>query len=499
MELLQHLGLGFEVAFSPVNILYCFVGALLGTLVGVLPGLGPMATIAMLLPITFTLPPVTALVMLAGIYYGAQYGGSITAILINLPGESSTVITALDGYKMAQDGRAGAALAIAAIGSFCAGTFATGLIAIFAPPLAELAIRFGPADYFALMVLGLVASIVLASGSLLKAVGMVLLGLLLGLVGSELNTGAQRFTFGFYELSSGLSILAVAMGLFALGEIVRNLEAESSGSTRSHAIGSLWLKREDIRRSAAPVARGSLLGSVLGILPGGGATLASFASYSLEKKVSRNGAKFGTGAIEGVAAPESANNAAAQTAFIPMLTLGIPSNPVMALMIGALIMQGIQPGPSVIREQPSLFWGLIVSMWLGNVMLLILNLPLVGLWTRLLHVPYRMLFPVIMVITCIGVYSIANSEFDVRVMTVFGVLGVILAKLDCEPAPLILGFILGPMMEEYFQRALILSDGDFSIFVTEPISATLLVIAAIGFVSVIFPALRRSREDIFVE
>lgn len=499
MELLQHLAVGFDVAFSPANILYCFLGALLGTLVGVLPGLGPMATIAMLLPITFTLPPVTALVMLAGIYYGAQYGGSITAILINLPGESSTVITALDGYRMAQQGRAGAALAIAAIGSFVAGTLATGLIAIFAPPLAEVAIRFGPADYFALMALGLVASIVLARGSLLKAIGMVLLGLLLGLVGSDLTTGAQRFTFGFYELSSGLNILAVAMGLFALAEIVRNLEFEANGASRSHAIGSLWLKREEVRRSVAPVLRGSALGALLGILPGGGATLASFASYSLEKKVSRNGGKFGTGAIEGVAAPEAANNAAAQTAFIPMLTLGIPSNPVMALMIGALIMQGIQPGPSVIHEQPALFWGLIVSMWLGNVMLLILNLPLVGLWARLLYVPYHMLFPVIMVFTCIGVYSISNAAFDIRVMTAFGVLGVILAKLDCEPAPLILGFILGPMMEEYFRRALILSAGDFSVFITEPISAVLLIIAALGLISVVFPALRRRREDIFVE
>lgn len=500
MDVFQHLILGAEVAFSPINIVYCFIGVLCGTLIGVLPGLGPMATIAMLLPITFGLPPVTALVMLAGIYYGAQYGGSITAILINLPGEPSTVVTVLDGHQMARQGRAGKALATAAIGSFIAGTFGTLLIAFFAPVLAGIAIRFGPADYFSLMVLGLIASIVLAHGSVLKAIGMILLGLLLGLVGSDVTSGVSRFTFGILELDYGINILALAMGFFAIAEIVRTLEQnQKGGEQKAYPVNSLWLNREDVRRVSGPIARGSLLGAILGILPGGGATLASFAAYSLEKRVSKRGREFGTGAIEGVAAPESANNSAAQTAFIPMLTLGIPSNPVMALMIGALIIQGIRPGPTVVTTQPELFWGLIVSMWIGNLMLLILNLPLVGLWARMLRVPYGLLYPAILVFTGIGVFSINNSVFDVYLMVAFGLVAYVLLMLDFEPAPLLLGYILGPMMEQYLRRALTLSRGDATVFLTEPISAALLVLSALIVLAIAVPTVRRRREHVFQE
>src|SRR6187397_1572565 len=388
MELLGDLGLGFATALSPYNLLYCFIGVLLGTAVGVLPGLGPVATIAMLLPITFGLPPVSSLIMLAGIYYGAQYGGSTTAILVNLPGESSSVVTAIDGYQMAKQGRAGKALATAALGSFFAGTVATVILALFAPPLADVALRFGPAEYFSLMVLGLVA---LASGSLLKAFTMIVLGLLLGLVGTDVETGTPRFTFDLPELADGLNFVALSMGVFGLGEILRNLEHEHTRSVMVRHVSGLMLSKDDFKRIIGPVLRGTVLGSILGILPGGGAMLASFAAYTMEKRLSPNRAQFGKGAIEGVAAPESANNAGAQTSFIPMLTLGIPSNPVMALMIGALIIQGITPGPNVVTDEPALFWGMIVSMWVGNLMLVLLNLPLIGLWIRMLTIPYHLL------------------------------------------------------------------------------------------------------------
>ena len=499
MELMNNLGIGFATALSLTNLLYCFFGVLLGTLIGVLPGLGAVATIAMLLPATFALPPVSALIMLAGIYYGAQYGGSTTAILVNLPGESSSVVTALDGYQMAKNGRAGAALTTAAIGSFVAGSLATLLIAMFAAPLAEMALAFGPPEYFSLMVLGLVASVVLAHGSLLKAIAMIIAGLLLGLVGTDVSSGLQRFTFETPEFEEGLSFVAVAMGLFGIGEIVRNLEHEmhATGVPQIHKIGRLMPTREDIRRMIAPIFRGTTLGSLLGILPGGGAMLASFAAYSLEKKLSRNPGEFGRGAIEGVAGPESANNAGAQTSFIPMLTLGIPSNAVMALMAGAMILHGIQPGPTVMTEQPELFWGMITSMWIGNVMLVILNLPLVGLWVRLLTVPYHYLFPVIVVICAIGAFSVSNSLIDIHLMALFGLLGYIFYKLDCEAAPLLLGFILGPMMEEYLRRAMVLSRGDFSVFVTRPISATLLLLAAIVLALVVLPVFRKTREEAF--
>jgi len=499
MDILANLATGFATALSPLNLLYCFLGVLLGTLVGVLPGLGPVATIAMLLPATFALPAESALIMLAGIYYGAQYGGSTTAILINLPGESSSVVTALDGYRMAQQGRAGAALATAAVASFFAGTVATFVVAFLAPPLAGVALKFQAPEYFSLMVLGLVASVVLAQGSLIKAAGMVTLGLLLSMVGTDVTSGIARFDFGVRELRDGLNFVVVAMGVFGVAEIVRNLETERTRQSFAATISRLLPTRDDIRRSVAPILRGTALGSALGILPGGGALLASFAAYALEKRVSPRGAEFGKGAIEGVAAPESANNAGAQTSFIPMLTLGIPSNPVMALMIGALILQGIRPGPNVMIEQPRLFWGVIVSMWIGNLFLLVLNLPLIGLWVRVLAVPYHLLFPAILVFAAVGVLSLSNATFDVHLMAAFGVLGYVFAKLDCEPAPLLLGYILGPLMEEYLLRAMTLSRGDPMIFLERPISAIMLAVALLALLAAVLPAVSRTRAKAFAE
>jgi TctA family transporter len=437
--------------------------------------------------------------MLAGIYYGAQYGGSTTAILINLPGEASSVVTTLDGYQLALKGRAGVALATAAIGSFCAGTIATIVLALFAPPLADLALKFGPAEYASLVLLGLVASIVLAHGSLLRATGMILLGLILGLVGTDINTGYLRFTFDFSEVADGINFVILAMGMFGIGEIMVNLERSATRTLLVKRITGLMPTREDIKRIIGPILRGSVVGSMLGILPGGGALLASFASYSLEKKVSKHASEFGKGALEGVAAPESANNAGAQTSFIPMLTLGIPSNPVMAMMIGAMIIHGIQPGPLVMSKQPALFWGVIVSMWLGNLFLLILNLPMIGLWVRLLTVPYRLLYPAILVFCGIGVYSLNNAQFDIYLMAIFGLLGYLFSKIECEPAPLMLGFILGPMLEEYVRRALLLAKGDPFTFVRRPISATLLVLVILSIVVVMLPSLRKKREEAFGE
>jgi TctA family transporter len=499
MELLANLGLGLDTALTWTNLFYCLAGVFLGTLIGVLPGLGPTATIAMLLPITFTLPPVSALIMLAGIYYGSQYGGSTTAILVNLPGEAASVVTALDGYQMARQGHAGKALATAAIGSFFAGTVATILITLFAPPLAEMALKFGPAEYFSLMVLGLIGSVVLARGSLLHAIGMVLLGLLLGLIGMDVNSGIPRYTFDTPRLADGISFVVIAMGMFGLGEIVRNLEHEDGRSVMVKKITGLMPTKEDWKRIIPPILRGTAIGSALGILPGSGSILGAFGAYSVEKKVSKNSAQFGKGAIEGVAAPESANNAGAQTSFIPMLTLGIPSNPVMALMIGAMIIQGIQPGPSVMIEQPDLFWGIIVSMWIGNLFLIVLNLPMIGLWVRIILVPYQLLFPAILVFTGIGVFSLNNTEFDIFLLALFGLLGYVFSKLDCEPAPLLLGFILGPMMEEYLRRALLLSRGDPTVFVTRPISATMLALAVFAVIVVLLPAMSKKREEMFQE
>ena len=499
MDLFANLLLGLQTSISPINLLYALMGCFLGTAIGVLPGLGPAATIAMLLPATFAMPPVTALIMLAGIFYGAQYGGSTTAILVNLPGETSSVVTALDGYQMARQGKAGRALATAALSSFFAGTVCTLLIALFAPPLAEIALKFGPAEYFSLMALGLIASIVLAHGSILHALGMIILGLLLGLIGTDVNSGTQRYTFDLPELSDGIGFVIVAMGMFGIGEIVANLQHENTRDVSIKEVKGLWPTKEDFLRSIAPTLRGTALGSILGILPGGGAALASFGAYALEKKVSKNRHEFGKGAIEGVAAPEAANNAGAQMSFIPMLTLGIPANPVMALMIGAMIIQGIQPGPSVMTEQPSLFWGLIVSMWIGNLMLLVLNLPLIGMWVKMITIPYRYLFPMIIVFCAIGVFSLNNAHFDIYLMALFGVVGYVFKKLDCEPAPLLLGFILGPMMEEFLRRALLLSKGDPLVLLTRPISAAMLALAALLLALVLLPSFSGTRKEAFQE
>ncbi len=483
----------------PMNLVYCFFGVAIGTLIGVLPGLGPVATIAMLLPATYALPPLGGLIMLAGIYYGAQYGGSTTAILVNLPGETSSVVTCIDGYQMARRGRAGVALTTAALGSFFAGCVGTLLLAAFAVPLAEVAFKFGPAEYFSLMVLGLIGAVVLASGSLIKAIAMICLGLLGGIVGTDVNSGVSRFAFGIPQLSDGIGFVAVAMGVFGFAEVISNLEQKEHREVFTNKITSMFPSKADFKRMVAPVLRGTTLGSVLGILPGGGAALAAFGAYSLEKKVSPNKAEFGKGAIEGVAAPESANNAASQTSFIPLLTLGIPPNAVMALMVGAMTIHNIQPGPQVMTSNPTLFWGLIVSMWVGNLMLVILNLPLIGIWVKLLTVPYRFLYPAILTFCAIGVYTVNNSTFDVLMTACFGLLGYIFHKLGCEGAPLLLGFVLGPMMEENFRRSLLLARGDFTVFFTRPLSLSLLVVAAALVVIVALPSMKKKREEAFQE
>ncbi len=499
MELIGNLALGFDAVLTPGNLLYAFLGVVLGTLIGVLPGLGPLVAIALLLPFTFTLDALPALIMLSGIFYGAQYGGSTTAILINLPGEASSIVTTLDGYQMARKGQAGKALATAAIGSFIAGCAATLLIGVFAPPLANVAFEFGPAEYFSLMVCGLVVSIVLAHGSLLKAVGMVVLGLAIGLVGTDVLTGTQRYVFGIPHLADGVSVAAIAMGIFGLGEIVRNLERQHHLEVVSKKLSGLMPSLDDIKRMMLPIVRGTVIGSALGLLPGGGALLSSFTAYAVEKKISPRSKEFGSGAIEGVAAPESANNAGAQTSFVPMLTLGIPSNPVMALMIGAMIIQGIEPGPGVIQQQPELFWGIIVSMWIGNLMLVILNLPMVGLWAKLVTVPYHYLYPAILVFSAIGIFAMNNSSFAVYTLAAFGVLGYVFAKLECEVAPLILGFILGPIMEANLKRAMVISNGDAMIFLTEPISAILLVVAIVSLLTILLPSMKRVRRDALLD
>jgi TctA family transporter len=499
MDLINHLALGFATALTLQNLLYCFVGVLVGTLIGVLPGIGPIATLAMLLPTTYALPPTSALIMLAGIYYGAQYGGSTTAILVNLPGESSSVVTCIDGYQMARKGRAGAALAVAALGSFFAGTVATVIVAALAGPMVEFAFKFGPAEYFSLMVLGLIGAVVLASGSLVKAIAMILLGLLLGLVGTDVNSGVARFSFDVPELTDGIGFVAIAMGVFGFAEIIANVEKREHREVFTDRVGRLWPSKDEFRKAAPAAVRGTLLGSILGVLPGGGALLAAFAAYTVEKKIAKDPSEFGKGAVAGVAGPESANNAGAQTSFIPMLTLGIPPNAVMALMIGAMTIHNIQPGPQVMANNPALFWGLIASMWIGNLMLVILNLPLIGLWVQLLKVPYRWLYPAILVFCCIGVYSINNNTFDVYMTAAFGVVGYVLYKLRCEPAPLLLGFILGPMMEENLRRAMLLSRGDPTTFFTRPLSLALLLMAAALLVIVALPAIKAKREEAFHE
>jgi TctA family transporter len=499
MELLANLSLGFDTAFTLQNLMYCFIGCVLGTLIGVLPGIGPVATIAMLLPATYALPPIAALIMLAGIYYGSQYGGSTTAILLNIPGETASVVTAIDGYQMARRGRGGVALFTAGMGSFFAGCVATLILAGFAAPLAEVAFKFGPAEYFSLMVLGLIGAVVLASGSLLKAIGMIILGLLMGLIGTDVNSGVARYTFDVPQLSDGIGFVSVAMGVFGFAEIMMNLEKKGVTESFLNKVTTLIPTWTDVKRMTPAILRGTTIGSILGILPGGGAALAAFGAYSVEKKASKYSHEFGKGAIEGVAGPESANNAAAQTSFIPLLTLGIPPNAVMALMVGAMTIHNIQPGPQVMTSNPTLFWGLIASMWIGNVMLILLNLPLIGIWVKLLQIPYRYLYPAILVFCCIGVYTVNNSIMDVYITASFGIIGYLFFKLGCEPAPLLLGFVLGPMMEENFRRALLLSRGDFTTFVTRPLSLGLLIAAALLVIVVMLPAVKKSREEVFVE
>ena len=507
-DLAGNLAHGMSVALSLKNVGLCFLGCLIGTLVGVLPGVGPVATISMLLPITFGIDPVGALIMLAGIYYGAQYGGSTTAILVNIPGEITSVVTTLDGHQMAKQGRAGVALGIAAIGSFVAGTFSTLVIAALALPLTAVALKFGPADYFSLMVLGLMFAVVLARGSVPKAIGIILVGVLMSTVGTDLETGEERLTFGWTDISDGLNVAVLAMGMFGFSEILRNLESVQTRDVVHAAIGNLLPNAKDLRQSAAPIARGTLLGAGLGLLPGNGAILGPFASYTLEKKLAEDPSRFGRGAIEGVAGPESANNAGAQTAFIPLLTLGIPPNVVMALMVGAMTIHGIVPGPQIMTKQPDLFWGMIASMWVGNLMLLIINLPLIGLWVRFLKVPYRLMFPTIVLLCCIGIYSVNNSPTEVVMTAGFGLFGYALIKFGFEPAPLLLGFVLGTLMEEKLRQALVISRGHFTTFVdcpiwdgwsmcARPISTGLLILSAIILIIAILPSIRRSREEVF--
>jgi len=500
VDILGNLATGFGAAATFTNIGFALIGCLLGTLIGVLPGIGPIPAIAMLLPITFGLDPLASLIMLAGIYYGAQYGGSTTSILVNMPGEASSIVTTLDGHQMARQGRGGLALATAALGSFFAGCVGTVFVAAFGPLLASFASAFNSPDYFSLMLMGLVMAVMLAHGSVVKAVGMVMVGLLLGLVGTDINSGVQRYTFGETSIFDGIDFLPMVIGMFGIVEIMRNLERRDPPRL---AIGArfrdLFPKLRDLKPAIMPALRGTGLGALLGILPGGGAVLAAFASYTLEKKVAKDPSRFGKGAIEGVAGPESANNAAAQTSFIPLLTLGLPSNPVMALMMGAMIIQGIQPGAAVIDKRPDLFWGMVASMWIGNLMLLVLNLPLIGIWVKLLSVSYRLLYPAILLFCAVGVYASNTSAVQLVLMAGFAVFGYVLYKFGCEPAPLVLGFILGPLMEENLRRSLVMSRGDAMTFVTEPISATLLAITALMLVFMVLPQFRKKRAEAFQE
>ena len=496
MELFHNLIFGFSVALSLQNLLYCFIGCLVGTLIGVLPGIGPMATLAMLMPLTFNVPPVPAMIMLAGIYYGAMYGGSTTSILVNLPGETASVVTCIDGYQMARQGRAGPALAISAIGSFFAGTVCTLVIAMFGPPLAEIALKFGSHEYFSLMLMGLVAAAVLAHGDMIKSLAMVVLGLLLGIVGSDVSSGIKRFCFGFFELADGIGVVIIAIGVFAVAEIVSNLGETEEGEVFTSKVKNLFPTKEDLKHSFGAILRGTGIGAFFGVLPGTTPSIASFSSYMVEKKVAKDPSRFGHGAIEGVAGPEAANNADAQCKFIPMLTLGIPASGTMALMLAALMIFGITPGPGVMTAKPDLFWGLIASMWIGNLMLLVLNLPLVGLWVNLLKMPYRLLFPTIMVFCSIGIYSVNNSSFDIYLMAIFGILGVMWRLLECSPIPMMLGFVLGPMVEENLRRAMQVSRGNPLVFFTRPISLGFLMATVLILIVMVLPAVKRRRGDI---
>jgi putative tricarboxylic transport membrane protein len=494
--MLSDLALGFSVALSANNLLLCLLGCLIGTLIGVLPGIGPIATISILLPFTFGITPVGSMIMLAGIYYGAQYGGSTTAILVRMPGEASSIVTVIDGHAMARKGRAGAALALAALASFFAGTVATIVIGTAAAPLGRIAFLLGPEDYFALIVLGLAFAIVLASGSVLKAIIATLIGVILATVGTDVETGVQRMTFGITSLYEGINVSIIAMGLFGVGEILRNLGEVHARPVIESRIGRLWPSGEEMRRAAAPVLRGTVLGSLLGVLPGSGTLLAPFASYVLEKKISSEPERFGQGAPEGVAGPEAANNAAAQTCFIPLLSLGLPPNAVMALILGALTVQGIAPGPQVFTKYPELFWGMVASMWIGNLMLLVINLPLIGLWVSLLRVPYRLLYPAILLFCCIGLFSVNRLADDIYFMAAFGVVGILLYKFGFEAPPLILGFVLGDSLEANFRRALILAEGDWLTFVKSPVAVLLLILAAVMLSVTLSPKARANREAV---
>lgn len=499
--LLSNLLVGFQSALTVANVGYCFVGVLIGTLVGVLPGLGPVATLALLLPLTYALDPTAAVIMLAGIYYGSQYGGSTTAILMNIPGEAASLVTCIDGNKLSRRGHAGSALGVAAVASFIAGTVATLLIAMASPVLSEVALYFGATEYFSLLVLGLVGAVALSNGDVLKAIAMVITGLLLGLVGTDINTGELRFTLNTLTLQDGIDFAVISMGFYGVAEVLKNLQAMvAAGNNNTIAVKSPWPTFKSISQSTGAISRGTLLGSLLGLLPGGGAMLSSFAAYTVEKRIKKeNEVPVGEGNIRAVAGPEAANNAGAQTSFIPMLTLGVPSNAVMALLMGALIIQNITPGPQVMHTNPELFWGLIVSMWIGNLFLVILNLPLAGLWVQILRIPYRLLYPAIMAICAVGVYSINYNTYDIVLMAAFALLAYIFYQLRCEPAPLILGFVLGPMMEENLRRAMLLSRGDATVFFTSPISAVLLAAAALLLAATLIPKWQKTREQAFSE
>jgi putative tricarboxylic transport membrane protein len=494
MDVLTNLGLGFSVALEPINLLSCFIGVLVGTLVGVLPGIGPVATIALLLPLTFKMAPATAIIMLAGIYYGAMYGGSTTSILVNIPGEAASVITCLDGYQMARQGRAGPALGIAAFGSFIAGTIGVVALMFFAPILGAAALSFGPPEYFALTFLGLTLVSYLAQGSMTKALIMAILGLLAGTVGMDPVAGAERFTYGSLTLGDGLGLVPVAMGLFGIAEVLDNLGMTVGRDIYERKIKGLLPNLKDWKDSFWPIIRGSVMGFFIGILPGPSASMSSFTSYAVEKRLSRYPEKFGTGVIEGVAGPESANNAATAGAFIPLLSLGIPANVVMALFVGALMIHGIQPGPLFIGKYPELFWGVVASMYVGNAMLLVLNLPLIGIWVRVLKIPYSILFSLIFLFCLIGVYSLNNNVVEIFIMVAFGIIGFVMRKAGFEAAPFLLALVLGPIMETSLRQSLLISRGSFTIFLIRPISGLLIILALIFLITPAIPALRKNRK-----
>jgi TctA family transporter len=478
MSFIDSIALGLQTALQANNLFYCFVGVTLGMFVGVLPGIGALAAIALLLPVTFYLDPTAAIVMLAGVYYGSAYGGSTASILLNLPGTPSSAVACLDGYPMSKQGRAGVALFATTMGSFIGGSIGILLMMLFSPIIAAAALQFGAAEYFAMMTLGLVAASTIGIGSPVKGIAMVVFGIMLGIIGTDVNTGLTRFTFGIPELYDGIALVAIAMGLFGVSEVISSVKSNDHGNIDRKAITlrSMIPTRDDVRRFWMPMLRGTAIGSFFGALPGTGGTIASFMSYAVEKKISKEPDRFGKGAIEGVVAPESANNAADQTAFIPTMTLGIPGSVVMALMLGALMIHGITPGPNLIIEKPAMFWGLIMSFWIGNLMLLVLNIPLIGVWVRILAIPYKVLYPAILMFVCMGVYSLNNSAFDVIMVLAFGALGYGMRLLDFSPAPLILGFVLGPLMEENLRRALLISRGDFMVFLQRPISAVITII-----------------------